>query len=207
MGKRTRWGIALIVVLGLGMTAFFALLRWTNGMSAREEPSAIEKRLARQVRRMSLPNATRDAVNPVALTPVALARARAYFADHCAGCHDNDGRGRTAIGQRMYPRVPDMSGPETQSLTDGELFHIIKYGVRLTGMPGWGENTPADDEEAWKLVHFVRHLPRLGPEEIEEIRRLAPKTPEEWAETEEEHRRLEAEEAAQRTLPPPLTRP
>ena len=51
----------------------------------------------------------------------------------------------------------------TQDLTDGEIFYIIKNGIRFTGMPGWG----GEDEENWKLVLFIRHLPKLTPQEIE----------------------------------------
>jgi hypothetical protein len=45
----------------------------------------------------------------------------------------------------------------------GEIFYIIKNGIRFTGMPGWG----GDDEENWKLIAFVRHLPHLSPKELE----------------------------------------
>ena len=67
------------------------------------------------------------------------------------------------MGPNMYPPVPDMRTGFTQELTDGELFYIIKEGIRFSGMPGWG----GDDEENWKLVHFIRHLPNLSKEEID----------------------------------------
>lgn len=53
-----------------------------------------------------------------------------------------------------------MTSPATQSLSDGELFIAIKNGIRLTGMPAWGGNTPEEGEETWELVHFIRHLRR-----------------------------------------------
>ena len=77
------------------------------------------------------------------------------------------------MGRNLYPRAPDMRRASTQNLTDGELFEIIRDGVRLTGMPGWG----GSDSENWKLVHFVRHLPDVTPEEIEAMERLNPKPP------------------------------
>ena len=51
----------------------------------------------------------------------------------------------------------------TQELTDGEIFYIIKNGIRFTGMPGWG----GEDEENWKLVLFIRRLPNLSETERE----------------------------------------
>jgi mono/diheme cytochrome c family protein len=201
MKKPARWGLAIAVVATLSVAAFWVFLRWTNGFSARDVPPSAEKAMARRLRRLSQPRSVLLAQNPVTRTPVALARARAYFADHCAVCHGNDGRGRTDMGQRMYPRVPDMAGAETQALTDGEIFHAIKYGIRFTAMPAWGGDDAESDQESWKLVHLIRALPHLSPQEIEEIRRLAPKTPEEWEEAEQERRLLEAQGGNARFAP------
>ena len=68
------------------------------------------------------------------------------------------------------------AGAETQALTDGELFSIIEHGIRLTGMPGWGTGTAEGERESWGLVHLVRRLPMLTPEEIERMEGLNPKT-------------------------------
>jgi len=110
--------------------------------------------------------------NPVPNSPQVLAEARAHFADHCAGCHGNDGSGRSEMGQNLYPRAPDMRAAATQTLSDGELFFIIKNGVRLTGMPAWGGD--GDDADSWKLVRFIRHLPSMTSAEIESMKALNP---------------------------------
>jgi hypothetical protein len=77
----------------------------------------------------------------------------------------------------------------TQSLSDGEIFHVIEHGIRFTGMPGWGgEVSP---EASWKLVLFVRHLPSLTPKEILEMAELNPRTPSEWRELQGDREFLE----------------
>jgi len=68
---------------------------------------------------------------------------------------------------------------------------VIKHGIRLTGMPAWGENTEEDDEASWALVHFIRHLPRITPEEIAEMEALNPKSPDELRKQDEEREFLE----------------
>ena len=104
------------------------------------------------------------------------AESRAHFADHCATCHANDGSGQTEIGQRFYPNVPDMRLDETQDLTDGELYWVIENGVRLTGMPAWGPGG-ANDLDTWKLVHFIRRLKDLTPEQLAEMKAQNPRSP------------------------------
>src|SRR5436309_13393951 len=110
--------------------------------------------------------------------------------------HYNDERDDTQNGRNLYPTAPNMTSSETQSQSDGELFYIIKNGIRLTGMPAWGEETREDDRESWELVHFIRHLPRLTREEVEDMKAMNPKTPEECEEEAEIEKFLRGEESA-----------
>jgi hypothetical protein len=92
-----------------------------------------------------------------------------------------------------------MRGPETQSLTDGELYYIIRNGVRMTGMPGWGNPKDGDhDDESWMLVQLIRHLPQLTAEEEETMKRLNPKSPAERKEEQDEEDFLNGRTPAQR---------
>jgi mono/diheme cytochrome c family protein len=167
---------AVLVVVALG--AFAATLRY--GFSAHDEPTAVERVIARTIRHWGVPSDLRDRKNPIPLTPDVLAEARAHFADHCAVCHGNDGKGQSGMGKQMYPKTPDMTLTATQQLSDGELFSIIENGVRLTGMPGFGSGTAESAAGSWTLVHFIRHLPKLTPGEIAEMEKLNPKSPDEW---------------------------
>jgi len=193
--RRTTRAVWVLLVLFLGALGLGLLALARHGVSARDEPMAVEAFLARRVRSLAIPREMRRRENPLMLTPEALARARAHFADHCASCHGNDGRGQTTLGPNMYPKAPDMTLPETQRLGDGELFAIIENGVRLTGMPAWGSPGPEDDAETWELVHFLRHLPKLTGGELDEMKAMNPKTREEWEEEDAIRRFLEGGEA------------
>jgi mono/diheme cytochrome c family protein len=67
-----------------------------------------------------------------------------------------------------------MRADGTQRLTDGELYSIIENGIRLTGMPAWGATESIESENSWALVAFIRHLPKLGEDELQEMPRAAP---------------------------------
>jgi mono/diheme cytochrome c family protein len=148
-----------------------------NGVSAREQPGAVEEFVARRVRDMAISRRARSLTNPVESSPEAIAEGREHFADHCAVCHANDGSGNTEVGQGLWPKAPDMRLPQTQNLSDGELFWIIENGVRFTGMPGWRTGTKEGESSSWQLVHFLRRLPQLTPEEIDEMETLNPRSP------------------------------
>ncbi|MGH9631500.1 MAG: c-type cytochrome [Bryobacteraceae bacterium] len=166
----TRVRLVVLCVLGIFLLAIGTLYWWisSHGFSARETPSSFEAFLARNARRLATPANARAMSNPVSRTELSIAEARDHFADHCAICHGNDGSGRTQINTGLYPPAPDMRERGTQQLSDGELFYIIRNGVRFTGMPGWG----GEDEENWKLVLFIRHLPTLTQKELELMKEI-----------------------------------
>ena len=200
MSRRTKVILAAVVIaVVVGISAFASMIR--RGFSAHEEPSSIEVTVARTMRHWAVPADLRNEKNPVPLTPEVLAEARAHFADHCAGCHGNDGKGG-GMGRQMYPKAPDMTLPATRSLSDGELFSIIENGIRLTGMPGFGTGTAESAYGSWTLVHFIRHLPELTPQEIAAMEALNPKSPDEWRQIQDEESFLTA---GDEPLPAPAT--
>jgi mono/diheme cytochrome c family protein len=175
MRRKTK---VVVVVLALAVFGglFSAWLVLGRGFSAKDEPTFVEAFVARRVRSLATPRSERDAKNPVTSSPEVLAEAKAHFADHCATCHANDGSGDTPIGKGLYPKPPDMRAAGTQDLTDGELFFIIHNGIRLTGMPAFGQGAADTDIDSWKLVHFIRHLPGITSEELEQMKGMNPKS-------------------------------
>jgi mono/diheme cytochrome c family protein len=177
--------ILMVVVAAAGLAVAAAASILHNGLSARATPSALEAVLARNAHRLSIPQGARTAQNPVAASPENLRDARLHFADHCAICHGNDGSGNTMMGAGLYPKPPNLAAPETQRLSDGELFWIIENGVRFTGMPAFG-GAHDSQEDSWKLVLFIRHMPQLAEDERLEMEGYNPKGPDDREEEEEE---------------------
>jgi mono/diheme cytochrome c family protein len=182
--------VVLLVVVG-GVLFYYV---GSRGISARGEPGPLETTIARTMRHLAVPRADRDRRNSLALTPEVFVSAKAHWADHCASCHGNDGRGDTPLGRGLFPKAPDMRSDPTQSLTDGELFYIIENGIRLTGMPAWGSGSPDAANETWELVHLIRALPRLTPRDLEEIAEMAPRSVRQLREEEEMRKFLEGQD-------------
>jgi mono/diheme cytochrome c family protein len=196
-------GIAILISFGALLTgcALYAGHMVRQGFSTRTPPSNVEAIMATTMLEASVPARYKTMRNPVAATPEAIHDGLAHYADHCAVCHANNGSGQSMIGKTMYPRPPNLAGKETQSMSDGEIYYPIQYGIRLSGMPAFGE--PVDtDEESWKLVAFVRHLPKLNPEEEREMEHLNPKGPDEWQEEKAEEQFLDSGEPPAKTSTP-----
>jgi mono/diheme cytochrome c family protein len=179
--KRALLALLVPLIAGAAVMLYFK----GSGFSARDEPTAAETRTALILRSWLTPARYKGLKNPVTASPETLAAGLEHFADHCATCHANDGSGATEMGRNFYPKSPDMRLPRTQDLSDGELFYIIENGVRLTGMPGWSTGTPEGERSSWQLVHFIRRLPSLTPEELKLMERFNPRS---GAEIEEQRR-------------------
>ena len=184
-----------------GMIGLVYFLR--TGISARAQPGPIETFVAGSLRDFAIGRHARHYENPEPDTEEVRAEGMAHFADHCASCHANDGSGNTEMGRGLYPRVPDLRLPATQELEDHELFYIIENGIRLTGMPAWGNGTRESEDASWRLVRFIRHLPRLTPEEIERMEAMNPRSPQEIRQEIEEERFLRGEDSAPVEPPAP----
>ena len=166
--------LAAVVVIAAGYG--LALVR--RGFSARGTPSAIETFAATTALRLAVPSEYRRFQNPFPASPETIQAGMEHFSDHCATCHANDGGGDTLFGKGLYPKPPDMRTAETQNKSDGELYYTIENGVRLSGMPAFGDHPGTDDADTWKLVFFIRHLPILTSDELQHMEQLNPKTEE-----------------------------
>jgi mono/diheme cytochrome c family protein len=181
MGKR----LALVAVLIAALVPWIVIASVVrSGIGARVKPRGWEVWAATRLRSISMPSEQKMQKNPFSANESLLKEAREHFADHCASCHANDGSGHTTLGQGLSPQAPDMRLPATQSKSEGELYSIIHNGIRFSGMPAWG--VEGKDDDSWKLVLFIRHLPQLSEDEIRDMEKYNPKSDAERAEEQEE---------------------
>lgn len=107
------------------------------------------------------PEPIRSTPNPLPADDGVLADGRALYEGGvkpaCAVCHGEAGDGRGMLSAQFNPRPRNFACEETvNGIPDGQLFWIIDNGSPGTAMPGFGDKL--DDEQIWKLVHYLRAL-------------------------------------------------
>jgi mono/diheme cytochrome c family protein len=114
--------------------------------------------------------AARDIIPPpgVDLRDRALAeQAFGHYSVACTTCH-----GAPGVGASPW-MVTNPSSPllvETaDQWSDGELYWIVKHGIKMTGMPALGPTHK--DSDLWAIAAFVRQLPTMTPEEYQGMAR------------------------------------
>jgi mono/diheme cytochrome c family protein len=90
--------------------------------------------------------------------PSTIERAAIPYNTVCKTCHGAPGVKR-AEWVVMTPEPPDLQRT-ADSWSDGELYWIIKNGIKMTGMPAFGPSRSESD--LWAMVAFVRNLPRMS---------------------------------------------
>jgi len=159
--KTELWvGGILVAVVLLGTVALAA---GAYDTSATVKPSWLERTVAPWLVDRSVARRAPKGPNPIQATPEVLAKGLAEYREHCLVCHGVPGEPQTAIGAGLNPTAPDLGDPDSQEGSDGELFQFISAGVRMTGMPAFSKSE--SQETIWKLVTFVRHLPKLTDDE------------------------------------------
>jgi mono/diheme cytochrome c family protein len=107
----------------------------------------------------SAPADARARHNPVSASPDALAQGRALYQRHCVKCHGPKGRGDGPAARFGPEAAADLTAIE-EILSDGEIFWKISTGRKVGPeiiMPGVSKAIP-NEEDRWKLVHYVRTL-------------------------------------------------
>ena len=135
---------------------------WFN-VAAIQPAGKLEESLARYAVNRSIARRASAAKNPVASSPESVREGLSHYRENCLGCHGAPGVDAAEFGQGLNPAAPDLTLPRVLRRSDGELYWIVANGIRMTGMPAFSPTHR--EEEVWKIVAFLRHLPELSPEE------------------------------------------
>ena len=100
-----------------------------------------------------------DQSNPFAGNAEEMRTGFDHYRKSCALCHGGPGLIREPFTYGMMPVPPSLTDPDAQENTDGELFYIIRNGVRMTGMPGF--SVMYHDDDIWKISAALRDLKGL----------------------------------------------
>jgi mono/diheme cytochrome c family protein len=99
--------------------------------------------------------------NPVPASEAGLAAARGPFAENCAQCHGETGKGDGPMADMTNPKPADFSDAHMMGeMTDGEIFY--KIGEGRMPMPSFKKKFSG--EQRWQLVNLIRTFaPKPAP--------------------------------------------
>ena len=95
--------------------------------------------------------------------PEAIQSGGHRYAQNCIVCHAGPGLTRTNISQGLNPGAPNLFRATRKPFPE-EMFRFVKYGVKMTAMPGFGKTQT--DEQIWELVAFLSKAPGMSPQDF-----------------------------------------
>ena len=99
--------------------------------------------------------------NPLEATEKRIKKGEVLFIDtaqpmQCLHCHDARGDGTGELGLQADPPARNFTCAETmKSISDGQMFWVIKNGIKGTAMPAYPDLA---DWQIWVLIHYVRQF-------------------------------------------------
>lgn len=94
--------------------------------------------------------------------PETIAAGLAHYRAQCVKCHGAPGVAPEPFALGMTP-LPAPLAQTAREWRPAEIFWVVKYGLKMTGMPAW--EFRLSDDAIWAVVAFVNQLPRLSPRE------------------------------------------
>ena len=152
--------IGFLAVLGaIGAAGYFFGGFYSVGATV-EEPAIVKWALVR-VRMASIDrHATENPPLPLDDAAMVQAGARAYAARGCVHCHGGPGVEWSKFSEGLRPDPPDLKKIADQR-APRELYWVVKNGINMTGMPGFGP-VGVPDKEIWSIVAFLKKLPGVS---------------------------------------------
>ncbi len=114
----------------------------------------------------SMRRGARDVHPPAAFTPAETIAGMRLYEQRCMACHGGPGVARAAWVQGMNPSPPFLLDA-SRRWTRGQLFWVVKNGVKMTGMPAWG--LTESDGDIWNLVAFLEAMPQMKPADFQRV--------------------------------------
>lgn len=109
--------------------------------------------LAQENKPWVVPEQYKALKNPLPSSESNLNSARQIYADECAQCHGEQGRGDGPEARTHFPLPADLTDEKLlKGVTDGEIFYQISEGRRP--MPSYKGRLTED--QRWQLILLVR---------------------------------------------------
>lgn len=98
------------------------------------------------------PPEAKELHSPLVASPKVIAEGKANYEIYCEGCHGPRADGAGPIAMKFSIPVTDLTTPEVQQQSDGELFWKLSHGYGA--MPMWRDML--SDNNRWQLIAFIR---------------------------------------------------
>ena len=95
--------------------------------------------------------------NPVAADTTSIEEGHKLYTKYCSECHGDTGKGDGEMSEDLNPRPANLTDADWKhGSTDGEIFVVIRDGVKSTGMTPFSKKMTT--HQIWDVVNYIRSI-------------------------------------------------
>lgn len=145
--------LAVLILGGLG----FALLGFIP-TNANATPHPLESHIAMSALDASTEHHAAHINSPVLPSAENLIDGMKIYTMNCSLCHGTLDKKPSPLAKSFYPPPPQLVQDPPDD-PDWHNYHVIRNGIRYTGMPAWDKTL--SDQDIWKVTIFLSHMEKL----------------------------------------------
>lgn len=154
------------VVVGLIIPAVAGYVYLAYGfapIATSAKPMPFEETAAKMILRSHIKAEAPKKDVPVKADETNLAQGAAIYTDNCAFCHGVPDTPATKAAKGMFPLPPQLFSHDEMVTDDpeGVTYWKVKNGIRMTGMPGFGEMLT--DTQMWQVSVLLKNADKISP--------------------------------------------
>jgi mono/diheme cytochrome c family protein len=89
--------------------------------------------------------------------PALVAEGAHHYSHMCTGCHLAPDKDESELRKGLYPKPPNLTHFAPKPAV---AFWAIKHGIKMSGMPAWGETH--SDQKIWAMVAYLQKQPHMS---------------------------------------------
>jgi thiosulfate dehydrogenase len=101
--------------------------------------------------------------SPIPADEANMTQGARIYVENCAFCHGLPNQPATSAAKGMFPLPPQLWNKEEMVTDDpvGGTYWTVSNGIRLTGMPGFGETLGTN--KVWQVSQLLKNADKLSP--------------------------------------------
>ena len=163
------FGIKKILSLAVVVIVAGFLFIWFGvfNVSASDKHWAITNTFLELVRNRSISARAETLKVPNLADTARIKRGAANYDAMCTQCHLAPGVNSSELYEGLNPKPPVLYKDANFASKPNETFWVIKNGIKMTGMPGWGHNN--SDQQIWDMIALVSALDNMTVEQYQKL--------------------------------------
>src|SRR5262249_6342283 len=154
------------LVLGLLIPAAIGYSYFSFGyapVATSAAPMPFEKTMARMALHARIKNEAPTKEPAVPVDEQNLTQGATLYVQNCSFCHGLPNQKASLAAKGMFPNPPQLFEKDEMVTDDpvGSTYWKVSNGIRMTGMPGFGETL--NTNQVWQISLLLAHADKLPP--------------------------------------------